>query len=75
MRGRPEPITGMTRVEIPDTIKDLHLTINLSADYFFIQRIAFLHTMSRGYNFRTMECTKDFWKKYDKSKILKGVCR
>ena len=59
-------------MDIPETIKDLHPTINLLADYFFIQGIAFLHTISRGYKFRTVECITDFQKKYDKLKMLKG---
>ena len=34
VRQKPDKITEITRVNIPDTIKDLHPNINLSADFF-----------------------------------------
>ena len=73
VRKRPLPITELATVDIPDTLKDFHPTINFSANYFFIQGIAFLHTISRGYEFRTVECITDFRKRYDKSKMLKVI--
>ena len=73
VRSRPAPIEDMTRVNMPDTIKDLHPRINLSADFFFVQGIAFLHSISRGYDFRTIDHIKDFRTKYDKMEMLAGV--
>ena len=73
VRKRLLPITELDTVDIPDTLKDLHPTINLSADYFLIQGIAFLQTISRGYEFRTVECITDVRKQYKKSKMLKGI--
>ena len=73
VRNRPVPIEDMTRVDIPNTIKILHPRVNLSADFFFVQGIAFLHSISRGYDFRTIEHITDFGSKYNKRKMLKGV--
>ena len=38
-----------------------------------MQGIAFLHRISRGYNFRTVETIKDFGKRYSKSKMITGI--
>ena len=67
-RKTPQVIEDITRVNIPDTLKDLHPHVNISADYFFVQGIAFLHSTSRGYDFRTTENIKDFGKEYNKAK-------
>ena len=40
---------------IPPMILDLHLTINMSADYFFVHGMVFLHNIPKGYMFRTIE--------------------
>ena len=45
-RRRPQRIGEAIMINIPDTIKELHPTISLSADYFFVQGIAFLHSLS-----------------------------
>ena len=50
VRNTPNAIEDMTRVDIPETLKDLHPHVNLSADYFFVQGIAFLHSISCGYD-------------------------
>ena len=34
---------------------DLHSTVNVSANYLFIQSIPFLHTISRRHEFMTIE--------------------
>ena len=39
------------RVDVPETIQDLHPDINLLADYFVVQGIEFLHSISQGYDF------------------------
>ena len=75
VRAKPETINEIIRVDVPDTIKDLHPHINLSVDYFFVQGIAFLHSISEGYNFRTVEYIRNFGKKYNKAKMLEGVKR
>ena len=59
-RRTPEAIGDWTRVDVPATLKDLHPRINLSADYFFVQEIVFLHSILRGYAFRTVENIEDF---------------
>ena len=41
VRRRPNTINEMVCVSIPDTIKELYLNINLSADFFFVQGTAF----------------------------------
>ena len=60
-------------IEIPDIIKDLHPTVHLSAESFFVQGIAFLHSISRGYNYRTVEHHKSYNKKYKKADMAKGI--
>ena len=48
----------VTMIDIPDTIKELHSKINLS--------VAFLHSTSRGYKYRTVKHYKDYKRKYKK---------
>ena len=72
-RARASKIVDGQRIEIPDTIKDLHPHIHLSADYFFVQGIAFLHSISRGYNMRTVEQHSDYKRKYNKKDMLAGI--
>ena len=72
-RVRPRKIMDTQRYEIPTTIKELHQKIHLSADYFFVQGMEFLHSISRGYTFRTIEHHADYKTKYNKLDILQGV--
>ena len=72
-RARPRKIMDAQRYEIPTTIKELHQKNRLSADYFFVQGIAFLHNISRGYTFRTIEHHADYKTKYNKLDMLQGV--
>ena len=73
MRSGSDPITGLVRVEVSDTVRDLPATKKMTADYSFIQGIAFLRSISQGYNFCTVECIKDFRTKYNNSKTLKSI--
>ena len=57
-RQRPQAIGAIQMVEIPSTILDLHPTVMLSMDYVYIQSIPMLHTISRGYKFRTIEAVR-----------------
>ena len=50
-RSKPTNITHEKNISIPLTIQDSHPTVNLSADYFYVQEIPFLHTISQGYKF------------------------
>ena len=68
-RKTPDQINDGVTIEIPPTIKDLHSQIHSSADYFFVQGIAFLHSISRGCEFRTIEHHKDF-----KKNITRAIC-
>ena len=72
-RAKASKIIDGQRVEIPNSIKDLHPHIHLSVDYFFVQGIAFLHSISRGYNMRTIEHHSKFKKKYTKKDMLAGI--
>jgi hypothetical protein len=45
-RQSPVSITHKINIPIPLTIQDTHPTINLSADYFYVQEVPFLHTIS-----------------------------
>ena len=73
VRGKPNILEKSVMVTIPDTIIELHPRVDLSADYFFVQGIGFLHSISGGYNFRTVEHLKDFKKKYTKKSMLNGI--
>ena len=54
-RLRAPPIVNCLPIAIPKTIIDLHSTTILSTDHLFIQYILFLYTISRGYEFRTID--------------------
>ena len=75
-RPSAAPIVNRPPVTIPKTITDLHSTINLSVDYLFIQSIPFLHTFSRGYEFRTIyhingkRKLKKKWKKVLRKQLM-----
>ena len=56
-------------VDIPDTILELHPRIILSADYFFVQGITILHSISSGYSFCAVEHLKDY-----KKIVMRKVC-
>ena len=73
VKRRTDVIQDMTRVGILETLKDLHPHIYLSADNFFVQGIAFLYSISRGYDFRTVGKIKDFGKWYSKLKMITGI--
>ena len=70
-RPSAAPISNRPPVPIPKTITDLHPTVNLSADYLFIQSIPFLHTFSRGYEFRTIDHING--KKATKDEMEEGI--
>ena len=72
-RARPRKIMDAQKYEIHTTIKELHHKILLSVDYFFVQGIAFLHSVSRGYTFRTIEHHADYKTKYNTLDMLQGV--
>ena len=72
-RARPRKIMDAQRYEIHTTIKELHQKIHLSVDCFLLQGIAFLHSISRGYTFRTIEHHADYKTKYNKLDMLQGV--
>lgn len=55
VRRKPRAIHSKMKIPLPKTIQELHLAINLSADYLFVQSIPILHTILRNYRFRTVE--------------------
>ena len=54
-RTRPTPIPALGYLPLSPDILDQHPHITLSTDYFFVQGMPFLHTVSRDYHFRTCE--------------------
>ena len=72
-RRKPDKIMDGIMIDIPDTIKDLHPNAHLSAGYLFVQGIAFLHSISRGYSYRTVEYNKSYSKKYKKADMAKEI--
>ena len=47
-REQPNRVSGIPTKPIPQTNRDIHLNINLSADIFYVQGIVFLRTISRN---------------------------
>ena len=70
-RLRASPIVNYLPIALPKTIIDLHSTVNLSTDHLFIQYIPFIHTISRGYEFRTIDYSNK--KKATKEEIEDGI--
>ena len=70
-RPKASPIINTPKIKLPKSIVDLHSTLNISADYFFIQYISFLHSKSRGYQFRTINYISS--KKTSKLEIEDGL--
>ena len=54
-RSRPSSIPVVVPLPLPPTVAELHTFVTLSFNYFFVQGIPFLHTISRDFFFRTCE--------------------
>ena len=54
-RSRPRPIPAIGYLPLAPSILEQHQHVMLSADYFFVNGIPFLHTYSRGFCYRTCE--------------------
>ena len=54
-RDRPAPIPITDLTPIPRDVIEAQRFVNLSMDYFFVQGIPALHTISRNIHFRTVE--------------------
>ena len=72
-RRKHTAINDIIVTHIHLTILDFHPKINLSADYFFVQSIKFLHTISRGCTFRTIKHLREFNKWHNQAEIETGV--
>ena len=62
-RSKPLPVPVSTFTPIPKSILDHHQYITLAVDFFYVNGIAFLHSISHGYKFRTVESTRNRSKK------------
>jgi Reverse transcriptase (RNA-dependent DNA polymerase)/Zinc knuckle len=59
---RSEPSSHLPTFEavpLPPPILEHHMNVTLCVDFFFVQGIAFLHTISRGIGFRTVSYVTD----------------
>ena len=54
-RPQPQHIPSHEPTAIPKCIYDGHKNITLCIDFFFVQGLAFFHSISRSYKFRTTE--------------------
>jgi hypothetical protein len=68
-RTKPFSVPASTFTPIPKSVLDHHKHITLAIDFFYVCGIPFLHSISHGYNFRTVESTKNRTKKT----MLNGV--
>jgi hypothetical protein len=62
-RQKPLPVPVSTFTPIPKSILDHHQHITLAVDFFYVNGIAFLHSISHNYKFRTVESTRNRSKK------------
>ena len=74
-RRNPTPTNGIVETHIRPKILDLHPIINLSEEYLFVQGVEFLHIISRGYGFRTVEYLNIFKKRYNQVEMEMGIKR
>ena len=54
-RTKPNPVPDLPLLPIPDEIIKFHKNITLCMDIFFLNGIAFMHTISKNIGFRTVE--------------------
>jgi hypothetical protein len=62
-RQKPLPVPVSVFTPIPKSILDHHQHITLAVDFFYVNGIAFLHSISHNYKFRTVESTRSRSKK------------
>ena len=67
-RRKPSHVPPKLNVPIPREILAHHSQVFICMDFFFVQGICFLHSITPGYQFRTVEATAN----RSKATILKG---
>ena len=67
-RVKPMHVPPTIIAPIPQDILSHHNSIFVCMDFFFVQGVCFLHSISQGYQFRTVEATPN----RSKATILKG---
>ena len=55
MTRRPNPKERIPRISIPPAILTHHRNVILHVDFFFVNKLPFLHTKSEGINFLTVQ--------------------
>ena len=55
----PKHIPDAKILPLPQTIRDFHSKVTLCVDFFYVNGIPILHTISRSFKFRTVEETSD----------------
>ena len=53
----PEHIPSMRLIPLPQTTRDFHSKVTLCVDFFYVNGIPLLHTISRSFKFSTVEET------------------
>ena len=51
----PEHIPSTSLVPLPQTTREFHSNVTLCVDFFYVNGIPLLHTISRSFKFRTVE--------------------
>ena len=54
-RIKPKHAPNTTTIPLPRTTQDFHSAVTLCIDFFYVNGIPLLHTISRSYKFRTIE--------------------
>jgi hypothetical protein len=62
-RSKPLAVPPSIFTPIPKSILDHHQYIALAVDFFYVNGVAFLHSISHGYKFRTVQSTRNRSKK------------
>ena len=70
-RSRPTHVIGMPPVPVPQTIRDLHTNVTLCVDFFYVQGLVFLLTVSRNLKFHTVGHVKS----RSKRTMVEGINR
>ena len=72
-RTGPEHTPDMRLVPLPQTTRDFHSKVTLCVDFFYVNGIPLLHTISRSFKFRTVEETSDRSQRTMVSGIMNAV--
>ena len=69
----PEHVPNARLLPLPQTTRDFHSKVTLCVDFFYVNGIPLLHTISRSFKFRTVQETSGMAKGTMLDGIMKAV--